>query len=367
MVPVCAPVALRGQPPTDALCALGLLNAVAMRVAAGSAISWSDPAAAAQLFGRTPTTIDDLSALFDEPSARVRVIAGRASAGTGAPYRILVRTRSGVLLEERRGHGLTHEAVAVFRPLMGEAPALGADDDDLEQLSAALGEGRAFVALQPIVDAQTRAIARYECLLRLRARDGATLAPARFVEAAERAGMAGTLDLAALDLGLAAQVAIAAPIAVNVSGGTLADQSATDAFLARVQNAGADVARNLTVEITETFAINDFARCRAFADDLRSLGARLALDDFGAGYTSLRTLRTLALDEVKIDGSYIRDVAIRGDQQLFVRALRELASGLGLTTVAEHVADPADAAHLRAIGVDHLQGYLFGAPKAIAA
>ncbi len=361
------PISERTPPPTDALAALGLLNAFALRVTAARGISWSDPAQAALVFGVAPSTLDELAEAFDGPSVRVREIASRASASSGAPYRTLVRTRGGMLLEERRGPGSVTEAVIVFRPLMGDAPALGADDEDLEQLSAALGEGRAFVALQPIVDAQTRAVARYECLLRLRARDGATLAPARFVEAAERAGMAGTLDLAALDLGLAAQSIVNAPVAVNVSGGTLADQAATDAFLSRVQAAGSAVARNLTVEITETFALNDFTRCRAFADDLRSLGARLALDDFGAGYTSLRTLRTLSLDEVKIDGSYVRDVAVRGDQQLFVRALRDLAFGLGLSTVAEHVADPADAAHLRAIGVDHLQGYLFGAPQAVAA
>ncbi len=357
----------RAPPPTDALAALGLLNAVALRVVGGRRISWSDPAEAILIFGGLPATLDELAAAFDGPSSQVRAIAERASSGSGAPYRTLVRTLGGKLLEERRGPGPAESAVIVFRPLMGDAPAIEADDEDLEQLSAALGEGRAFVALQPIVDAQTRAVARYECLLRLRGRDGATLAPARFVEAAERAGMAGTMDLAALDLGLAAQAIVNAPVAVNVSGGTLSDQSSTDAFLARVQAAGTAVARNLTVEITETFALSDFGRCRAFANDLRSLGARLALDDFGAGYTSLRTLRTLALDEVKIDGSYIRDVAVRGDQQLFVRALRDLASGLGLTTVAEHVADPADAAHLRSIGVDHLQGYLFGAPQAVAA
>jgi EAL domain-containing protein (putative c-di-GMP-specific phosphodiesterase class I) len=98
---------------------------------------------------------------------------------------------------------------------------------------------------------------------------------------------------------------------------------------------------------------------------LRDLGCRVALDDFGAGFTSLRHLQKLAVDTVKIDGAFVRNLAASYDNQVFLRHLLGLANGLGLTTVAECVETAQEAAILRREGVAFLQGYYFGRPSII--
>jgi EAL domain-containing protein (putative c-di-GMP-specific phosphodiesterase class I) len=123
------------------------------------------------------------------------------------------------------------------------------------------------------------------------------------------------------------------------------------------------MAERLTVEITETVALEDIDETARFVRSLRDLGCRVALDDFGAGYTSFRNLKALAVDCVKIDGSYVRGLEDNVDNQLFVRTLLGLAEGLGLVTVAECVETAPEAALLTRRGVRFLQGWHFGKPE----
>ena len=124
-----------------------------------------------------------------------------------------------------------------------------------------------------------------------------------------------------------------------------------------------DLAKRLTVEITETVAIQDIDETAKFVAQVRELGCRVSLDDFGAGYTSFRNLKAIAVDSVKIDGSFVRGVASNVDNQLFIRTLLGLADGFGLETVAECVESVQEAQHLARKGVKLLQGYLFGTPS----
>jgi EAL domain-containing protein (putative c-di-GMP-specific phosphodiesterase class I) len=123
-----------------------------------------------------------------------------------------------------------------------------------------------------------------------------------------------------------------------------------------------EVARQLVVEITETAALHDIQESARFVGTLRELGCRVALDDFGAGFTSFRYMQALDVDIVKIDGSFVRNLAESRDNQVFLRHLVGLADAFGLITVAECVESARDAAILRAEGVRFLQGYYFGRP-----
>jgi EAL domain-containing protein (putative c-di-GMP-specific phosphodiesterase class I) len=123
-----------------------------------------------------------------------------------------------------------------------------------------------------------------------------------------------------------------------------------------------EIARRLIIEITETVALKDLDQSAEFVRDIRSLGASVALDDFGAGYTSFKSLRILGVEEVKIDGSYVKNLLDNPDNQVFVRALLGLAQGLKLRTVAECVETGAEAEWLLEQGVDLFQGYYFGRP-----
>jgi EAL domain-containing protein (putative c-di-GMP-specific phosphodiesterase class I) len=108
-------------------------------------------------------------------------------------------------------------------------------------------------------------------------------------------------------------------------------------------------------------AIDDIDESNLFVTALRDLGCRIAIDDFGAGYTSFRNLKLLNVDMVKIDGSFISDLHRHSDNQVFVRAMIDLARKFKLATVAEWVNSEQDAAALREWGVDYLQGFLYGA------
>ena len=119
----------------------------------------------------------------------------------------------------------------------------------------------------------------------------------------------------------------------------------------------------MIVELTETAALIDIEESMRFVSRVRALGAKVAIDDFGAGYTSFRNLQSLNVDMVKIDGSFVKGMADSRDNQIFVRTLVDLAKNFNLSTVAEWVADAREAEILRAFGVDYLQGFFFGRPE----
>jgi EAL domain-containing protein (putative c-di-GMP-specific phosphodiesterase class I) len=120
------------------------------------------------------------------------------------------------------------------------------------------------------------------------------------------------------------------------------------------------VAERLVVEITETAAIHDIDETRGFVARVKDLGCRIAIDDFGAGYTSFRNLRKLGVDIVKIDGAFVANIVKSEDDRAFVHTLIDLARRLGLKTVCEWVQDEQAALRLSDWGCDYLQGALIG-------
>ena len=120
------------------------------------------------------------------------------------------------------------------------------------------------------------------------------------------------------------------------------------------------VAERLTVEITETAAIHDIDETRGFVTRVKDLGCRIAIDDFGAGYTSFRNLRKLGVDIVKIDGAFVQNMLRSADDRAFVQTLIDLARRLDLAIVAEWVQDEEAAALLAGWGCNYLQGALIG-------
>ncbi|MCX5514468.1 bifunctional diguanylate cyclase/phosphodiesterase [Kaistia algarum] len=228
------------------------------------------------------------------------------------------------------------------------------------QLVGALAEGRLKLAFQPVIDIATRQPVYHEALLRLVQPDGAVAPAAQIVPLAERLGLSRLFDLAVLDLvfGTLAQDAEAV-LSVNVAPETAAgpDWLAKLADgLSRIPGAG----RRLIVELTEVSAIRNLDDMTKFVARLHDLGVRLAIDDFGAGYTSFRSLRALKVDIVKIDGSFVENLASSPEDQLFVRHLAGLASELGIETVAEWVTDEESVRMLAGWGVQRLQGDAFG-------
>jgi EAL domain-containing protein (putative c-di-GMP-specific phosphodiesterase class I) len=231
-----------------------------------------------------------------------------------------------------------------------------------DEVVAALRDNRIRLAYQPIIDARTRKPVHYECLVRMIKEDGSIVVAGQFIPAAEQLGVVRLVDRQALEVTIAMlKVHPKVALAVNVSGTTAGDPAWLQSFVDYVRSHG-EVAGRLIVELTETAALNHFEENARFVSQLREMGVRVAIDDFGAGYTSFRNLQMMHVDTVKIDGSYIKDLVASPENQVFVRTLVGLAKNFRMKTVAEWVGSEDDAALLEAFGVDYFQGYFFGEP-----
>ncbi len=231
-----------------------------------------------------------------------------------------------------------------------------------ERVQRALREGRLTFAYQPVVDHATGVVDYYECLLRMIDEDGRVVTAGEFVAEIEQLGFIRLIDRFVLEKAIdevAAHPGIC--LGFNISGLTATDRAWLRGACAILQGRR-EVASRLVIEITETAALHDIEESAAFVETLRELGCRIALDDFGAGFTSLRHLQALAVDTVKIDGSFVRNLDHNPGNQVFLRHLVGLAKGLNLLTVAECVETAEEAAMLRREGVNFFQGYYFGAP-----
>ena len=228
---------------------------------------------------------------------------------------------------------------------------------------SALEEQRMRVALQGVVHAGTREVAFYECLLRILAKDGTLTPAAEFVPIAEQLGLAGMIDRRVLEM--AVGMVRADPlirISFNVSSLTSGDHEWL-VLLHKLTSGDRKITGRLLIEITETMAIDDLDETAAFVDGLKEIGCTVALDDFGAGYTSFRNLKSLAVDIVKLDGSFVRNLKDDKANRIFVQSMVALARNFGMATVAEMVGDAETADILTESGVDFLQGYYFGQPQ----
>ncbi len=231
-----------------------------------------------------------------------------------------------------------------------------------EQVKLALKEDRLLLAYQPVVDAMTQEVAFYESLLRMRTPEDELIVAGQFIPQVEQLGLMRTVDRRALDLVLDDLESYSGiTVALNISGLTAADRSWLRALMARLKGRP-DLAKRLIVEITETAALDDIEDSARFVAAVRALGCQVAVDDFGAGYTTFKHLKSLIVDVVKVDGSFVRDICNSPENQVFLRNLLSLANTFGLATVAEFVETAEDAAYLASEGVDYLQGYYFGKP-----
>ncbi len=229
-----------------------------------------------------------------------------------------------------------------------------------DEIVSALNERRVLIAFEPVVETVSRRIAFYECLLRIHRFDGTIVTAQNVIPVAEHLGFIRLLDHRVLDLAireLVDQPKFVASLNASPLSVTDPDWWAALNTLLRIHPG---VAQRLIVEITETAAIQDLDDIRGFVARAKDCGCRVAIDDFGAGYTSFRNLRKLGVDMVKIDGAFVEKMTISEDDRAFVLTLLDLAQRLKLKTVAEHVQDEATAAMLAESGCDYLQGKMIG-------
>ncbi|MGE0766939.1 MAG: putative bifunctional diguanylate cyclase/phosphodiesterase [Hyphomicrobiaceae bacterium] len=231
-----------------------------------------------------------------------------------------------------------------------------------EDVITALDEKRMLIALQPIVSTKTGKPDLFECLLRMQRPDGTLVSAGDFITVAEQLGLSRLIDRRTLELSI--DVLKEHPefhLSVNVSGLTASDHEWL-VTLHRLTGGRRALTERLTIEITETAAIHDLDLTINFVDTLKELGCKVAIDDFGAGYTSFKNLKVLDVDMVKIDGSFVKNLLAEPTNRVFIKTLVEIAQTFGLDTVAEWVADEETAKICADCGITHMQGFLFGQP-----
>ncbi len=266
------------------------------------------------------------------------------------------RTQEALDLAKVRRRG----SLMVWRPNVEREAQRRVNIRVTDEIVTALNERRIVMAYEPVVATISRQPAFHECLVRMRQEDGAYSLSPDIVPVAEKLGLIRLVDHRVLEL-VVAELADAphAQLSLNISPDTTMDPDWW-ASIESLMRAYPGVAERLIVEITETVAIQDLDDVRGFVTRLKNFGSRIAIDDFGAGYTSFRNLRKLGVDIVKIDGAFVQNIARSSDDRAFVQTLIDLAHRLGIKTVAEWVQDEESAALLQGWGCDYIQGRLTG-------
>jgi diguanylate cyclase (GGDEF)-like protein/PAS domain S-box-containing protein len=239
-------------------------------------------------------------------------------------------------------------------------------------LRDALEQGRFRLHYQPIVslNAPDSRPVRYEALLRVVYKGGPDenselVLPAAFIPAAERYGLMGAIDRWVIQAAFreyAGGVGLTgAKIAINLSGNSLSDETLLG-FIEAQFIAHAFPPEQVCFEITETAAIQNLRRAVDLMATLQRHGSQLALDDFGSGLSSFHYLKTLPIDYLKIDGSFVKDMNDNPNDRALVAAINQMSHTLGIQTIAEYAHSQAVVERLREVGVDYAQGYFFGQP-----
>jgi len=237
-----------------------------------------------------------------------------------------------------------------------------------ERITDALENNRFALFGQPLLDLRTQEIASYELLIRMLDDNGELIMPAEFLPTAERLGLIHDIDHWVIQEAvrlLAAHPEMEAGLDVNLSGKAFADPNLLPTIATALSNAHVDPHR-LGFEITETAAIADVTRAQELIGALKELGCRFSLDDFGSGFSSFYYLKHLAIDCLKVDGSFIKALPYSKQDQHLVRGMVEMCRGLEIEVVAEYVEDAEILIAVTDLEIDYAQGYHISRPAPMA-
>jgi len=230
-------------------------------------------------------------------------------------------------------------------------------------------ENKLFVLyFQPIMDVQTNIIGHYEVLIRMRDKStGEISLPGKFIQIAEETGLIHSIDHYVMQhsikkLASLHKRGINVKFSINLSGAVVDDPVIIPMIKRLIEQYSIDP-MSLIFEITETAVVSNLHQAKKMMTEIRKLGCQFSLDDFGVGFSSFNYMRELPVDIIKIDGVFIKDLDKNADDQLFVKALVDVAKGLGKKTIAEYVENKDILDLLHKFGVDYAQGFYISRPK----
>jgi diguanylate cyclase (GGDEF)-like protein len=302
----------------------------------------------------------------DDKAFQVKGSIGLVEVAGGTPVSDAISMADQACRAAKAGRG---ESLMVYER---GAPAFKEREQEL-RLAKHLGAGVApeglFLLMQPILSLRApHAALDFEVLVRMRDVDGAILSGGQIMAAAENNGCSAVIDRWVLATTLewlerhGEALGATRFACMNLSGASLNDERfVREAFALLAAQPRA--AGRLCVEVTESVALHDLANTRRFIDRVRGFGAKVALDDFGAGYTSFSYLKELPADALKIDGSFVRGVQAHPANLAIVEAIAELARNLGMQSIAEWAEECATVEALAEAGIDYAQGYVIARPQ----
>lgn len=303
--------------------------------------------------GGTPYRVGD-------KAFHVRGSCGLIEVAPGMPMKDAVSTADRACREAKGGH---NAGLVVYERGSAAFQERASELNLVERLSGPDATKDMFLEMQPIMSLSApHESLNFEVLLRMREPDGRTTPAGPVIAAAEKSGRAGVIDRWVLSTALAwiednaEALGNTRFVCMNLSGASLNDErfvQDTMEILALYRH----VAGRLCMEITESVALHDLDNTRRFIDEVRNFGVKVALDDFGAGYTSFSYLKELPADVLKIDGNFIVNINAHPANVAIVEAIVNLAANLGMKTIAEWAEDADTIRTLAEIGVDYVQGY----------
>jgi diguanylate cyclase (GGDEF)-like protein len=305
--------------------------------------------------------IEILSAPYDVDGRTARLSASVGCSlfysGDETSSELAQKAETALYQAKRSGRG----RVVVFTREMEEAAKRVTRIE--QALRRAVSAGEVEPHFQPIVDLRERRVIGFETLARWTDRDLGQVPPSVFIPIAEERGIIGPLSQ--LVLRKAAEAARSWPsdlfLSFNLSPSQLVDQNTGLHILAILERTGFDP-RRLEIEITETGLMSDPVSAEKIVTDLRRVGIRVSLDDFGTGQSSLGRLRDFNFDKLKIDRAFVSSILDDRPSEHIIRAILAMCEGLGMDVVAEGIEEEAQAEKLVQFGCAGGQGYLFGKP-----
>lgn len=234
----------------------------------------------------------------------------------------------------------------------------------VELIRSSLAADRFTLMLQPIVRIDDFSVKHYEVLLRMQDENGTVHMPGSFIPVAERFGLIVEIDRWVVRESIALLSRFnddQTSLAINLSGQSLHDDSIKN-FLEKEIKDNRVCSSRIIIEITETAAVADLATARNVLQGISDLGCRIALDDFGVGFSSFHYLDQLPSDYIKIDGSFIQHMLTNEKDRLIVKSIADIAKGFGKEVIAEFVDQKDIIALLKAYDIAYAQGYYMGRP-----
>jgi diguanylate cyclase (GGDEF)-like protein len=312
-------------------------------------------------------SIDEKPFRVGEKAFYVRGSIGLIEVSPGTQFKEVLSTSDRACREAKTGQ---YRGLVVYEQ---DSPAFKEHQAEIRligELSASETIAGLFLEMQPIMSlTRPNDALNFEVLLRMRDTAGNLVPVSRVIAAAEDSGRMSKIDHWVLSTTLTwldqhrAKLLRTQFVCINLSGASLNDEEFMQEVF-DILRRNSHVSSFLCIEITESIALHDLKNTRRFIDKVRSYGARVALDDFGAGYTSFSYLKELPADLLKIDGSFVVNMNQHPANVSIVEAIVNLARNLGMKTIAEWAEDAATVQALAEIGVDYVQGYAVARPMA---